>query len=288
MNGVTLIHVPYHLGHERVGMGAGPDALVDGGLVDALEAAGSAVEVVRVVRRDEETNEVGASFAVLREVAGHARAAVARGDLPLALAANCMTSLALVAAARREVGVVWFDAHADFNTSETTMSGFADGMGLSILTGTGWDALRATIPGYRPVPDDRVVLVGARDVDAAEEERLRTSRVIVVPPDGLDRLERALDAVRERVSEVYVHLDLDVLDPREGRANEYAAAGGLSADELERALDAVAARFEIAGASFTAYDPAVDPDGRIPGVANRLVPRVAAAGRHADADAVTA
>ena len=277
MSRVALIQVPYHLGHECVGMGAGPDALVNGGVVEALEAGGCEVEVVRVVRHDDETNEIGASFAVLREVAEHAHAAVARGRLPLALAANCMTSLALVGAAGRDLGVVWFDAHADFNTAESTTSGFADGMGLSILTGTGWDALRATIPGYRSVSDDRVVLVGVRAVDPAEEERLAASRVVVVPPNGLDRFEQALDALRERVSDVYVHLDLDVLDPSEGRANAYAAAGGLAADELERALDAVAARFGIRGASVTAYDPAVDPESRIPRVANRLVPRVAAA-----------
>ena len=281
MTPIALIAVPYHLGHEGVGMGAGPDALVEGGLTEALTAAGHAVEVRRVVPRDESGNEIGASFAVLRAVAEEARAAVSRRAFPLALAANCMTSIAQVAAAERDLGVVWFDAHADFNTAETTTSGFADGMGLSILTGTGWDALRSTIPGYRAVPEERVVLVGIRDVDPAEERRLAASPLAVVRPEEPEALGTALDALRDRVSDVYLHVDLDVLDPSEGRANEYAADGGLSADELVRALDAVAERFHVAAASLTAYDPAVDPEARIPAVVNRLAPRIAAAGARA-------
>lgn len=278
MSRIALIQVPYHLGHEEVGMGAGPSALLAAGLPEALAEDGHEVDLVRVARTGEAANEIGASFEVLRAVADEARAAVAHDAVPVALAANCMTSLALVAAVPREVGVVWLDAHADFNTAEGTTSGFADGMGLSILTGTGWDALRATIPGYRAVPEKRVVLVGIRDVDAAEQERLDNSPLAVVRPGELGRLEAALDALRERVADVYLHLDLDVLDPTEGRANEYAADGGLRLDEVERVLDAVAERFSVCAAALTAYNPATDAAGRIPRAAIRLARRIASAG----------
>lgn len=282
MSRVALIQVPYHLGHEGLGMGAGPDALVDAGLAGTLADAGHDVEVVRVARTGEAANEVAASFEVLRAVAAEARDAVTRGAFPLALAGNCMTSIALVAAVARDVGVVWLDAHADFNTAESTRSGFADGMGLSILTGTGWDALRATIPGYRAVPEERVVLAGIRDVDPAEEERLAASAVAVVRPGRLDELERALDALREHVAEIYLHVDLDVLDPSEGRANPYAAHAGLTAAELERAVEAAAARFEVLAAAVTAYDPACDPESLVPAVVQRVVPRMVAAGARAE------
>jgi arginase len=282
MSRVALIQVPYHLGHERLGMGAGPDALVDAGLAGTLADAGHDVEVVRVARTGEAANEIAASFEVLRAVAAEAGAAVRRGAFPLALAGNCMTSIALVAAVARDVGALWLDAHADFNTAESTTSGFADGMGLSILTGTGWDALRATIPGYRAVPEERVVLAGIRDVDPAEEERLAASAVAVVRPRRLDELERALDALREHVAEIYLHVDLDVLDPSEGRANPYAADAGLTAAELERAVDAAAARFQVLAAAVTAYDPACDPESLVPAVAKRVVPRVVAAAARAE------
>jgi arginase len=275
---VALIEVPYHLGHEGVGMGAGPDALVEAGLGASLESAGHEVDLIRVVSQEEAANEIGASFDVLRAVAESASAAVARDAFPLAVAGNCMTSLAIVAALGRDVGVVWLDAHPDFNTTEGTTSGFADGMGLSVLTGTGWTALRETIPGYRTVPEDRVVLIGIRDIAPPEQERLDASDVAVVRPGELDALGERLDALRERISDVYLHLDLDVLDPAEARANEYAAEGGLSAEEVAEALAAVGERLSILGASITAYNPGVDPQGRIPPLAVRLAKQIAEAG----------
>ncbi len=274
---VALIHVPYHLGHEGVGMGAGPAALLSAGLASALGDARHDVEIFGIRREGEEANEIAASFAVLRVVAERVREGVGRDAFPLALAGNCMTSIAVVAGLDRDVGVVWLDAHPDFNTPDGTESGFADGMGLSILTGTGWNALRATVPGYHAVPEANVVLVGIRDVAAAERERLERARVGVVPPAGLDEIGPALDRLRERVADVYVHLDLDVLDPSEGRANEYAAPGGLTADDVERLIEAVGQRFLIRGASVTAYDPIVDAERRIPPRAIRLTARLVGA-----------
>ena len=283
MTQVRVIQVPYHLGHERVGMGAGPDALVEAGLIASLEDVGHSVEQIRVAPPRETANEIGASFEVLREVAKATRETVARGAFPLALAANCMTSIAVVAGLDREVGVVWLDAHPDFNTTEGTTSGFADGMGLAILTGTGWNALRETIPGYRAVSEERVALIGIRDIAPAEEERLAAAAVSVVRPDELDTLPTHLAALDEHVSDVYLHLDLDVLDPGEGRANEYAAAGGLSADAVEAVIDEVAERFSIRAASVTAYNPAADPEGRVPPIALRAIAQIVQAGTPVEA-----
>jgi arginase len=267
---VALLVVPYHLGHEGVGMGAGPDALVAAGLAAGLESDGYEVELVRVERTGQATNEIGASFDVVRAVAERARDAAQTGAFPLALAGNCMTSIGVVAGLGRDVGVVWLDAHADFNTPETTTSGFADGMGLSILTGSGWEAMRAAVPGYRPVSDANVALVSVRDVDPAERERLDRSRVAVLEPREVDAIGPVLDDLRTRVSDVYLHLDLDALDPSEGRANPFAVDGGLSAAEVERVVRAVGERLRIRAASLTAYDPAADPEGRIPPTALAL------------------
>ena len=88
----------------------------------------------------------------------------------------------------------------------------------------------------------------------------------------------ALDALRERVDAVYLHIDLDVLDPAVGRANLWAAEAGLHADELIRAVDAVAERFEIRAAAFTAYWPDCDPEGAIPNVARAALERILTAG----------
>ena len=117
------------------------------------------------------------------------------------------------------------------------------------------------------------MLAGARAVEPSEEERLAASDIAVVGADrigreGLRALEAALDGLGSRVGRVYVHLDLDVLDPAKvGRANEFAPGGGFSAENLETALGMVRERFSVAAAGLASYDPAFDADGRVLGAA---------------------
>jgi arginase len=262
MTDVTLIQVPYHLGQEGIVLGAGPAPLA--------HAIGGDSIVVDRGRPFE--NEVASSFDVIRAVAGAVRETVEGRRFPLVLAGNCNSSLGTVAGVGRELGVVWFDAHGDFNTPDTTPTGFFDGFGLSMLTGTGWETLRETVDGHRPVPEEHVVLAGARELDPREEERLAASAIASADAESL---EGALDELARRVDAVYVHIDLDVLDPSDGLANSLAVEGGFSADELEGALAAIQARFEVPAAALTAYDPLFDPDGRIPPPAARLAGRLA-------------
>jgi arginase len=274
---VALIQVPYFLGREEVSWGAGPRRLAEAGAAEALSAAGHEVDEHRVQREGNGANEVGASFEVLRLVAEQVAAAVGRGALPVVVAGNCMTTIGVVAGlGTADVGVVWLDAHPDFNTPEETVGGHLDAMSLSILTGSGWEAIRATIPGYRPVPEENVVLAGMRDAEAAERRRLEAARIALVPPGK--SLRPALDALRRRVEEVHLHLDLDVLDPSEGRANEYAADGGLTRADVETAIEAVRDRFRIRSAAMTAYDPELDPEGALARKAVELLVEVAEAG----------
>jgi arginase len=274
---ISLITAPYHLGHEGVGMGAGPDRLLDAGVVEELDEAGHEVEVVRVVPQQETTNEIGAMFEIVRRVSEAVSRAVGDGAFPAVLSGNCLSSVGIVAGLGRDAGVVWLDAHPDFNTPDGSLSGFADGMGLSILTGASWRALRETVPGYRIVPEENVVLVGIRDIDPSERGRLDGSPITVVEPENAaEAIGPAVDSLRERAEDVYLHLDLDVLDVSEGRANEYAAAGGLSADAVDQVVAAVTGRLAVRAAALTAYDPAADADGRILPIAKRLLRRIVA------------
>ena len=273
---IALITAPYSLGHEGVSVGAGPQEILAAGAVDALDHAGHEIEVVRVEPRTRETNEVGASFEIVRRVAEAVAQAVAAGTFPLVLAGNCMNSIGIVAGLGRDVGVVWLDAHPDFNTPDGSLSGFADGMGLSILTGTSWKALRESVPRYRAVPEENVVLIGIRDITPPEQERLDVSEIqVLLPHEATDRIAEAIERLRERAEDVYLHVDLDVLDPSEGRVNEYAAEGGLSAAALEEVIRAVTERGAVRAAALTAYDPSADLDRRIPAVAVRLATRIA-------------
>jgi arginase len=257
---LTIVQVPYHLGRGGTGSPHGVDVLTE-----AL--ADTRAEVVRVETEGGESNEIAASLAVVRALAEAVRAV---DGFPLVLAGNCSSALGTVTGIGGDVGVVWLDAHGDFNTPDTTGSGFLDGMGLAMLTGAGWATLR---DGLATVPEKHVVHVGGRDFDPGERTRFEHSDVAVVrrPP-----LDAALDALQEHVSSVYVHVDLDVLDPAVGIANSLAVPDGLSVEELEDVIDAVGARFEIRAAAMTWYEPDGDPERAIPPVARALYERLLA------------
>jgi arginase len=269
---LDLIAWPYHGGLADVGMGRGPSALAcDDELLDALGRPD--VELVAPV--DERLPEVARIFELDRRLA---RAVAAAQRFPLVLAGNCVSCLGTTAGiGAAGLGVVWLDAHADFDTTEDNLSGFTDVMGLAILTGTGWRALRETIPGFEPVPEPHVVLAGVRDLEPYQRRRVECSELRTVPGrvDG-DELGAALDALRERVGRVYLHFDLDVIDAGEARANEYGAGGGPTLEAALGAIDAVFDRFTVEAAAITAYDPAVDPRARRAAheVAGRIAARV--------------
>jgi arginase len=169
-----------------------------------------------------------------------------------------------------ELGIVWFDGHADFNTPETTTSASLDGMGLSVALGHCWVQMARTIPGFRPVREDNVVLVGGRGADSPEKVRLRDSGVSVVEERRIrevgsaEALGAALDTVRARVGRVHVHVDLDVLDPAAmGPANEFAPEGGLTEEEVEESIRVIRERLEVASATVASYDPSFDSKGRV-------------------------
>jgi arginase len=258
MSEVRLIQVPYHLGREGEVLGAGPAPLA--------RAIGG--DSVVVERPGEFRNEIKAVFDVIQALAAAVRETVDDGRFPLVLGGNCSSALGTVTGLDRDVGVVWFDAHGDFHTPDSTPTGFLEGMVLALLTGEGWNELRR---GLRTVPAERVVLVGARDFEPTEQERLARSSITQA---DVGSLGAALDELAEHTDAVYVHIDLDVLDPSEGVASAWATTGGLSAEELGTALDAVASRFEIVAAALTAYDPAGDAEGHIPRIAAGLVPRL--------------
>jgi len=268
----VLIEVPYELGRRDVGLATGVPVLA------AAIAGDLSVDTAVVEASGESWNEVGASMDVVRAVAAAVGDVVARGDFPLVLAGTCSSALGTVAGlgAPDGLGVVWFDAHGDFNTPETSPTGFFDGMPLAMLTGSGWEALRAGVEGLRPSDEANVVLVGARDLDRAEEERLDRSAVRRVGVG--EPIEPALDALAARVHDVYVHVDLDVLDPSEGQANRYRSEGGMTGDDVAAAVDEVARRFTIRAAAITAYEPVYDPARTVPEAAARIARRIVGAG----------
>jgi arginase len=258
----TIIQVPYDSGHKDVRMGCGPARLLRerSELPDARDISTETVAI------DEPFPlEVGTAFRLALVLSDKVRQVRELNRLPLVLAGNCMSSIGTLAGlGASPMGVIWLDAHGDFNTPETTASGFLDGMALATVTGRCWQGLTASVPGFHAIPEGNVVLVGARDLDPKERESIQGSSMQMIEPKRIRNggirgsTEAALSILRGRVGRVYLHVDLDVLDLEEACVNQFSSKGGLTLSELFQLVQVVRERFTVAAASITAYDPVYD------------------------------
>ncbi|MBZ9867556.1 arginase family protein [Mesorhizobium sp. CA15] len=267
---ISIILASYDSGHFHGGCGQGPDALISGGLADALKLAGHDVEVSDIgkVVEDEAEREIGTGFAVCNAVSGEVRMALDRKRFPIVLAGNCLTAAGAVAGAGADA-IIWADQHGDLNTPETTTTGFLDGMALATVLGLCWRSIAAQIPGFKPLDPSRCVLVNARDLDSAEKELLEKLPIIRTEcPDWKSAVQRLkADGARQ----VHMHVDLDVHDPEKLQANRYTTPSGPAPEQLRTAMCGLAGPLAIAGLTISAYDPAFDPKGDVPPLVGALV-----------------
>jgi arginase len=213
---------------------------------------GSTAEV-RETRYDDDLRE---SRGCLLEAGGQVDDALAAGEVPVLLAADCsvsVTTLPAVARNRPEARVLWLDAHGDYNTPDTSGSGYLGGMCLAAATGE-WESGLAD-----PVPAERVVLAGVRDLDAGERELLERSAATVIGSSVVETLVAAKNALDG--APVFVHLDLDVMDPEQFPA-AVPAPGGLHPDKLYDLLDSVLEDSEPVGLEVTAIELPEDEEER--------------------------
>ncbi len=271
---IQILAVPYDSGNRGARMGAGPEALLDAGLESALRDSGHRVHTkIAEIPEGVWRAEIQTSFELMRMLATEVRAARESNRLPIVLAGNCNTAVGTLAGLGTEsTGVAWFDAHGDFNTPETTTSGFLDGTAVAIITGRCWTQLAATVPGFEPVPDDRVCLIGTRDIDSLEGALLDESGVDIIEPRKLrSDLAQTLHSIGQRAEKMYVHLDLDVLDAGVASANSFAVPGGLTIEDVEYAISQINEEMQIAAVTLSAYDPGADTNGAAAKAAIRLI-----------------
>ncbi len=276
---VRLVDVPYDCGQFNVRMGAGPAFLMERGLEESLSRAGHQVRTHPVRLAPGFHTEWDALVALQHQIATAVRSAMAADERALVLSGNCGPAAlgAMAALGSRSTAVCWFDAHGDFNTPETSPSGFVDGMALAIATGHCWRAAAPRLEAFDPVPEEHVVQVGVRSTDPDEEDRLERSRVTRLGADEADRLSGFLQRLPAATA-LYLHVDLDVIDSAELHANSYAAPGGLSVDQVIGLFRTAARHLPVAAASLTALDPGCEDERAWP-----VVERIA----HALADLPT-
>jgi arginase len=254
---LTLIASPFNLDQHRQSMGRAPEALLAAGLKEALESDGHTVSVAgRELDLGAGTvlGRIGRNCAILSEAVAEARRA---GSLPVVLGGDCLVSIGVVSGLRRtlqaDLGVVWFDAHGDFNTPETTISGYLGGMPLACCCGRGLERLRESAGLDRPVDEANVIMVGIRDLDPPERALLGTTPIQILDPLGAPTLTPA-------PRPTYLHFDVDALDPVLAPGVNFLTPNGLS---LETALEAARrVRPHLAALALTAVDPELDRNGQ--------------------------
>ena len=265
---LRVIAVPYRYDEAEVGLGAGPRALLEAGLLGRLREAGVSVGDAAEARLADD-ERVPDRVAVNVGRIGRATAALvatARRDRQpvLVLAGDDTAAVGIVAGVQRggdphaAVGIVWFDAHGDFNTPRTSVSGILAGMPLAVLAGLTGPDWRAAAGLLSPVATDRMLLAGIRDLDDQEATLLRASAAAVVRADGMrkgDAFAAAVADLAERCTVLCVHVDLDVLDPRHVPSASTPSAGGLTVDDLTRAVSAVLTTGKVATVAVTSLNP---------------------------------
>lgn len=233
--------------------------LIDGALAIAGDLPRAATTVLDVPMEAGESLDTGIHrLSSLKRVREQIAAALDGQHEPvLTVGGDCGVALEPIAHAARRVpslAVVWLDAHPDFNTPESSPSGAFAGMVLRAVTGGGEPGL--ALP-EGAVPPARVIVAGARSYDDAELDAVAELGLFTLPVDGLTDPSALAAAVRATGADgVYIHVDIDVLDPSEITGNAHPEPFGLSVRELTTAISAVRAETPLVGASLAGYSPA--------------------------------
>ncbi len=180
------------------------------------------------------------------------------GQRPISIAGDCCATIPVVAGLQRagiDPSIIWIDAHGDFNTWDTSPSGFLGGMPLAMIAGIGDLSLCDTV-GLAPVKEEKIILTDARDLDPGERDLVGNSAVTHV------RDIKALTSLNLPEGPLYVHFDTDIINSQEAPAFNYPVPGGPSADDVATVLTYLNKTGNVVAASMSAWTPALDLDGK--------------------------
>lgn len=254
---VRIVGVPLDLGADRRGIDMGPDALRNDGLVEALEKLGIEVQDTGNIRLpsrplnkkpDSRLKNYDEVIAACRKVRDFVGQSIAEGYFPLVIGGDHSIAMGTTAALSmyyERVGIIWIDAHGDFNTEETTISGNIHGMSFATSCGRGTKNLVGQMGVRTRVSEKNCVLVGARDLDPLERELLKKSDVTVftmrdIDEQGMHRvMKKALKAACDGTDALHVSFDLDVMDPADAPGVGTPIQGGITYREAHLAMEMI-------------------------------------------------
>lgn len=273
---IDIIGVPIDLGADRRGVDMGPSAIRYAHLQNKLEDLGYTVRdegnvEVPIAEMCNITNPklkyIDCIIPMARRVSGAVSTSVQSGNFPLILGGDHSLSIGSVrgAARGRKIGVIWLDAHADFNTAETTPSGNIHGMSLALLAGLGEKSLVQLWDEALPVIDpQKIAIIGARDLDSGEKVNLQDAGAMVMSMEQIDRygmvtvLEKAIERVSRDVDGIFLSLDLDALDPQHAPGVGTPVPAGLTQREAHLACEMIAETGKLIGMDLVEVNPILD------------------------------
>src|SRR5687768_2628023 len=273
---IDIIGVPIDLGADRRGVDMGPSAIRYAQLHQKLEELGHTLEDKGNIEvpiqetcqiTDPKLKYIDCIIPMGRRVAGAVATSIQAGRFPLVLGGDHSLSVGSIRGAARgkKLGVIWVDAHADFNTAETTPSGNIHGMPLAALCGLGDTRLVSLWEETQPVLDPkRVAIIGARDLDPGEKLNLREAGIMVQSMEQIDRigmlatLEKVIEQVSQDVDGIYLSFDMDALDPRHAPGVGTPVAGGLTYREAHLVCEVIAETGKLIGMELVEVNPILD------------------------------
>jgi arginase len=289
LRSIGVIGIPYTVGWKGEGIDEGPAALRKAGLVRQLSQVAEVVADLGDVKanlppRDDTNPRLLNPYqvvAVCRAVAPRVRTACEQGYFPLILGAEDSIIMGIVEGLQQglgeTIGLIYLDAHGDFNTPETTPSGLIGGMDVAMLAGHGPDLL-TNIFGHKPqLREEQIAIFGARDLDPPEREMLKESKVHLYTMDKVRELgpEHAMKEATEKLlrtsKRIYIHIDIDVLDPKEIGATQLPVPDGLGLAECSNALRVVSQSGRLCGLAVMVFNAHKDPHGKEANQLNQLI-----------------
>ncbi|MEC4202950.1 MULTISPECIES: arginase [Bacillus] len=281
---ISMIGVPMDLGQLRRGVDMGPSAIRCAGVNERLESLCQDIEDLgdmTIGQREDEKEGGEPASEELRNLKAITKASaklaeivdkiVASGAFPLVLGGDHSIAIGTLAGLMKHyqnLGVIWYDAHADLNTKETSPSGNIHGMPLAISLGIGHEGLTGIYGKETKIKAENIVIIGARSLDDGEKELIRDKGIKVYTMHEIDRLgmtrvmEETIDYLHGRTDGVHLSLDLDALDPNDAPGVGTPVAGGISYRESHLAMEMLEESKLITSAEFVEVNPILDEKNR--------------------------
>jgi arginase len=275
---ISIVGVPMWLGQTRYGTNLGPQSIRSAGLVERLKTVGKKVVdegnlSIGIIGRFRQSGENIKNVKTLvdssEKLAAKVSNIIQEGRFPLVLGGDhsiAMGTLAGVGKHFKNLGVIWYDAHADMNTPETSPSGNIHGMPLAASMGLGHSAL-TRIGGYRgKVKPEHIVLIGVRDIDKGEQLLIAEKNIKVYTANDVKRLgmevviAETLRYLSERCDGIHLSFDVDGIDPAEFPGVGTPVTNGLSYKESLQAVRLLSASEKLISAEFVEVNPLLDKD----------------------------